>query len=90
MTEFVEHQPEEIPLRKVADQRERAHRVLVVEGVHQAAFADAAAVHLPEEDDLPASDDELRPCERGLDLGDKIPDKPESELEAAGGRPLTG
>jgi hypothetical protein len=90
VSELVQQQSEEVPLREVVDEREGADSVRVVEGVHQAPLADPPLVHLPEEDDLAAADRQLRPGERGLGLGDEVTDEPERELQPAGRRPLTG
>lgn len=66
MAEFMEQETEDEPLARMIDQGERADRSWVVEGVHQAALPDPPPVHLPEEDDLSASDGQLCPGERRL------------------------
>lgn len=90
VSELVEQEPEQIPLRDVSDQREHADGVWSVADMHNAPLADPAGIRPAEPDDLWAADLELRPGERGLRAGDESANKPEGELESAGRRPLTG
>jgi len=83
MPELVQQESDQITLRRALDDGQGADRVGVVEGVHQAPRADFPPVHLPEEDDLRASDGQLRPGEGGLRLRNEALDQAEGELEAA-------
>lgn len=90
MAELMEQEPEQVPLRDVSDQRERADGVRPVADVHDAPLADPTGIRPAEPDDLLAADLELRPGERGFCAGDESADQPEGELKPTGCRSLTG
>jgi hypothetical protein len=90
VTELVQQQADQILPRQALDEREGAHRVRVVEGVHQAPLSDPPQIDLSEEDDLPASDGKLGPRQGRLGLGDEQTHQIEGEFETPCGRALTG
>jgi hypothetical protein len=82
MPEFVQQQPEDIPLSRALDERQRTDRARQVEGVHEASLSDLPLVVGAEPDDLPAVQLESRPGEGGLRPGHEFANQPESEFKA--------